>query len=62
MDVTIVTTARTDAEALELLKLMGFPLAEAKEAPKEAPKEAAKETAKETPKDAPKVEEAKVAS
>src|SRR5438477_2550614 len=39
MDVTIVTTARTDAEALELLKLMGFPLAEAKEV-KEA-KEAA---------------------
>jgi large subunit ribosomal protein L5 len=32
MDVTIVTTATTDAEALELLKLMGFPLAEAKEA------------------------------
>src|SRR5947208_4510028 len=29
MDVTIVTSARTDAEALELLKLMGFPLAEA---------------------------------
>jgi large subunit ribosomal protein L5 len=33
MDITIVTTARTDGEALELLKLMGFPLAEAKEAP-----------------------------
>jgi large subunit ribosomal protein L5 len=32
MDVTIVTSARTDAEALDLLKLMGFPLAEAKEA------------------------------
>jgi large subunit ribosomal protein L5 len=32
MDVTIVTSARTDAEALELLKLMGFPLAEAREA------------------------------
>jgi large subunit ribosomal protein L5 len=30
MDITVVTTARTDAEALELLKLMGFPLAEAK--------------------------------
>ena len=30
MDVTIVTSARTDAEALELLKLMGFPLAESK--------------------------------
>ena len=36
MDVTIVTSARTDAEALDLLKLMGFPLAEAKEAPKAA--------------------------
>src|ERR1041385_9039683 len=32
MDVTIVTSARTDAEALDLLKMMGFPLAEAKEA------------------------------
>ena len=31
MDVTIVTSAPTDAEALDLLKLMGFPLAEAKE-------------------------------
>lgn len=28
MDITIVTTAPTDAEALELLKLMGFPFAE----------------------------------
>ena len=28
MDVTIVTSARTDAEALDLLKLMGFPFAE----------------------------------
>jgi large subunit ribosomal protein L5 len=28
MDITIVTTARTDAEALELLKLMGMPFAE----------------------------------
>jgi large subunit ribosomal protein L5 len=38
MDVTIVTSAPTDAEALELLKLMGFPLAEVKEAPaKETP-------------------------
>jgi len=41
MDVTIVTSARTDAEALDLLKLMGFPLAEAKEAPKAAAVEAA---------------------
>src|SRR5206468_12549957 len=36
MDVTIVTTAQSDAEALDLLKMMGFPLAEAKEAPKAA--------------------------
>ena len=36
MDVTIVTSARTDAEALDLLKMMGFPLAEAKETPKPA--------------------------
>src|SRR5581483_9993473 len=39
MDVTIVTSARTDAEALDLLKLMGFPLAEAKEMPKAATEE-----------------------
>ena len=37
MDITIVTSARTNEEALELLKLMGMPFAEAK----------AKETAKE---------------
>ena len=36
MDITIVTSAQTDAEALDLLKMMGFPLAEAKEAPKAA--------------------------
>jgi large subunit ribosomal protein L5 len=42
MDITIVTSARTDAEALDLLKLMGFPLAEAKEA-KETPAKAAAE-------------------
>lgn len=30
MDITIVTSAPTDAEALDLLKLMGFPFAEAK--------------------------------
>ena len=41
MDVTIVTSAPTDAEALDLLKLMGFPLAEAKEAPKAAAAEVA---------------------
>jgi large subunit ribosomal protein L5 len=40
MDVTIVTSAQTDPEALDLLKLMGFPLAEAKEAPKAAAAEA----------------------
>lgn len=28
MDITIVTTAKTDGEALDLLKLMGFPFAE----------------------------------
>jgi large subunit ribosomal protein L5 len=33
MDITIVTSARTDAEAQDLLKLLGFPLAEAKETP-----------------------------
>ena len=42
MDITIVTSARNDAEAQDLLKLMGFPLAEAKETP-------AKPEAKETP-------------
>ncbi len=46
MDITIVTSARNDAEALELLKLMGFPLAEVKEAPKETVKDAAMEAAK----------------
>jgi large subunit ribosomal protein L5 len=48
MDITIVTSARNDAEALDFLKLMGLPLAETKEAPakpeaKEAPKAAAVE-------------------
>ena len=33
MDITIVTSAPDDATALELLKMMGFPFAEAKEAP-----------------------------
>jgi large subunit ribosomal protein L5 len=41
MDITIVTSARTDAEALDLLKLLGFPLAEVKEA---TPVKAAAET------------------
>jgi large subunit ribosomal protein L5 len=36
MDVTIVTSAPDDMQALELLKMMGFPFAEAKEAPKTA--------------------------
>jgi large subunit ribosomal protein L5 len=49
MDITLVTSARTDDEALELLKLMGMPFAEAKA--KEAPKEA-KPTAEEAPKEA----------
>ena len=34
MDITIVTSAPTDAEALDLLKMMGMPFAETKEAPK----------------------------
>jgi large subunit ribosomal protein L5 len=33
MDITIVTSAQSDAEAQDLLKMMGFPLAEAKETP-----------------------------
>lgn len=40
MDVTIVTSARSDAEAQDLLKLMGLPLAEAKETPAKAAAEA----------------------
>jgi large subunit ribosomal protein L5 len=40
MDITIVTSAPTDAEALDLLKLMGFPLAEPKETPVKAQKDA----------------------
>ena len=31
MDITIVTSARSDQEALDLLKLMGMPFAEAKQ-------------------------------
>src|SRR5690348_11864997 len=41
MDITIVTSARTNEEALDLLKLMGMPFAEAKA--KETPKELVKE-------------------
>src|SRR5581483_407822 len=36
MDITIVTSARTNDEALDLLKMMGFPFAEAKTAPAHA--------------------------
>ena len=36
MDITIVTSAPDDTAALELLKMMGFPFAEAKEAPAKA--------------------------
>jgi large subunit ribosomal protein L5 len=51
MDITIVTTARGDAEAQDLLKLMGFPLVEAKETPaKDAAKDAAMEAGKEAAK------------
>jgi large subunit ribosomal protein L5 len=50
MDITIVTSARTNDEAMDLLKLMGMPFAEvkAKEPVKEPAKELAKEPAKET--------------
>ncbi len=46
MDITIVTSARTDAEALDLLKMLGMPFAEVKEATKETVKDAAAEAAK----------------
>jgi large subunit ribosomal protein L5 len=41
MDVTIVTTARTDQEALELLKGLGFPFVKPQEAPAPMPRPAA---------------------
>jgi large subunit ribosomal protein L5 len=46
MDITIVTSARTDGEAMDLLKLMGMPFAEikAKEAAKEPTKQPVEET------------------
>ena len=67
MDVTIVTSAPNDAEALDLLKLMGFPLAEAKEASakdaaKEAAQEAGKEAAREAARELAKEEAAKKAA
>jgi len=37
MDITIVTSAPTDAEALDLLKMLGFPLAEAPKAAEPKP-------------------------
>jgi len=36
MDITIVTSARTNDEALEFLKLMGMPFAEVKQVEAEA--------------------------
>src|SRR5436190_3352684 len=47
MDITIVTSARTNEEAMDLLKLMGMPFAEikAKEPTKESPTQAPKESA-----------------
>jgi large subunit ribosomal protein L5 len=50
MDITIVTSARTNDEAMDLLKLMGMPFAEikAKEPVKEPEKELAKQPAEET--------------
>jgi large subunit ribosomal protein L5 len=67
MDITVVTSARNDAEALDLLKLMGFPLAEAKETPvkdetKDAAMEAAKDAAKAAARELAKQEEAKKAA
>jgi large subunit ribosomal protein L5 len=41
MDITIVTNAPTDGEALDLLKLMGMPFAESKTEPKATEKKAA---------------------
>src|SRR3974377_2197582 len=38
MDITVVTSARTNEEALEFLKLMGMPFAEAKQAEPKQPK------------------------
>ena len=38
MDITIVTSARTNEEALEFLKLMGMPFAEARQAEAKQPK------------------------
>ncbi|HXR05859.1 MAG TPA: 50S ribosomal protein L5 [Candidatus Acidoferrum sp.] len=53
MDITIVTTAPTDAEAMDLLKLMGLPFAEAKVERKPsdqaAPEKAAPEPAPSAP-------------
>jgi large subunit ribosomal protein L5 len=46
MDITIVTSARTDGEAMDLLKLMGMPFAETKT--KEPVKEPAKQPVEET--------------
>jgi large subunit ribosomal protein L5 len=43
MDITIVTSAPDDPQALELLKMLGFPFAEVKEAPKPAPAKPATE-------------------
>jgi large subunit ribosomal protein L5 len=40
MDITIVTSARTDDEALEFLKMMGMPFAEAKQVEPKQPKTA----------------------
>src|SRR5579885_1338205 len=36
MDITLVTSAPDDAQAMDLLKLLGFPFAEVKETPKSA--------------------------
>jgi hypothetical protein len=38
MDITIVTSARSNDEALDLLKLMGMPFAEARQTESKQPK------------------------
>jgi hypothetical protein len=54
MDITIVTTAPTDAEAMDLLKLMGLPFAEPKAEPKAAEQKPAEQKALETKSTEPK--------
>jgi large subunit ribosomal protein L5 len=61
MDITIVTTAPTDGEALDLLKLMGLPFAEAKVEPKSAEQKPAEQKPAEQKPAEPKAPEQKSA-